>query len=44
MRNKLKKIVTVVGVMCMLLSVVNVSSNAEMTLCGDTVIEEIRQS
>ena len=43
-RNKMKKIMAMVGIMCMLLSAVNVSSDAGVMPCGDTLIEEVRQS
>lgn len=39
-RNKIKKIIMTAGMMCMLLNAVGVSSNVEIGVLGDNIIDQ----
>lgn len=41
-RNKMKKIMAMVGMMCMLLSVVDVSSDADVMPYGENIVDKGR--
>lgn len=43
MKSKMKRVMTMIMMACMLLTVVNVSSDAEIGVCGEVIVADTKE-